>query len=63
MQNTNNMLSAQRSNFNFDSWKTYKEIKKKAMEQKFSRSELLINMSIAFFVVISNAQTVLENSA
>lgn len=36
-------------------WKTYKIIKKKAMEQEFSWSGLLISLSIAFFVVVAAA--------
>jgi len=38
------------------SWKYYNQIKKKAMEQEFSWSGLLISLSIAFFVVIACAQ-------
>ncbi len=33
-------------------WKYYNNIKKKAMEQEFSFSGLLISLSIAFFIVI-----------
>lgn len=55
MQNTNIMLSAQRSNFNFVGWKACKQIKKKAMEQEFSWSGLFISLSIAFFVVFLSA--------
>ena len=33
-------------------WKYYNSIKKKAMEQEFSWSGLLLSMSIAFFIVI-----------
>ena len=33
-------------------WKYYNHIKKKAMEQEFSWSGLLISLSIAFFIVI-----------
>lgn len=32
-------------------WKYYNQIKKKAMEQEFSWSGLLVSLSIAFFVV------------
>ena len=33
-------------------WKYYNNIKKKAMEQEFSLSGLLISLSIAFFIVV-----------
>jgi len=36
-------------------WKYYNIIKKKAMEQKFSLSGLVVSLSIAFFVVVSTA--------
>ncbi|MDO8668273.1 MAG: hypothetical protein Q7K35_04230 [bacterium] len=36
-------------------WKYYNSIKKKAMEQEFSWSGLLISLSIAFFIVIISA--------
>ena len=36
-------------------WKNYNTIKKKAMEQEFSWSGLLISLSIAFFIVIISA--------
>jgi len=36
-------------------WKSYNSIKKKAMEQEFSWSGLLISLSIAFFVVTVSA--------
>ncbi|MFA6306568.1 MAG: hypothetical protein WCV70_01600 [Patescibacteria group bacterium] len=36
-------------------WKNYNTIKKKAMEQEFSWSGLLISLSIAFFIVIVSA--------
>ena len=36
-------------------WKYYKKIKKKAMEQEFSWSGLLVSLSIAFFIVIFTA--------
>ncbi len=42
--------------YNFIGWKSYNIIKKKAMEQKFSWSGLLLSLSIAFFVVIISAQ-------
>jgi len=37
-------------------WKYYNSIKKKAMEQEFSWSGLIISLSIAFFIVIACAQ-------
>ena len=36
-------------------WKQYNIIKKKAMEQEFSWSGLVLSLSIAFFVVIFSA--------
>lgn len=36
-------------------WKYYNSIKKKAMEQEFSWSGLLISLSIAFFIVVMTA--------
>jgi flagellar basal body-associated protein FliL len=36
-------------------WKYYNTIKKKAVEQEFSWSGLLISLSIAFFIVITSA--------
>ena len=36
-------------------WKYYNTIRKKAVEQEFSWSGLLISLSIAFFVVIASA--------
>ena len=36
-------------------WKQYNIIKKKAMEQEFSLSGLVLSLSIAFFVVIFSA--------
>ncbi len=53
MQNTTN-LSAYA--FEHGSWKYYNTIKKKAMEQEFSWSGLLVSLSIAFFVVLACAQ-------
>lgn len=37
-------------------WKYYNTVKKKAMEQEFSWSGLLISLSIAFFIVLACAQ-------
>lgn len=36
-------------------WKYYNSIKKKAMEQEFSWSGLVLSLSIAFFIVVSSA--------
>jgi hypothetical protein len=36
-------------------WKYYNTIRKKAMEQEFSWSGLLISLSIAFFIVTASA--------
>ena len=36
-------------------WKYYNTIRKKAVEQEFSWSGLLISLSIAFFVIIVSA--------
>ena len=43
------------NNFNFKhfDWKYYNSIKKKAMEQEFSWSGLILSLSIAFFIVIA----------
>ncbi len=51
-----NSISAENLNFGFIGWKSYNLIKKKAMEQEFSWSGLVISLSIAFFVVASSAQ-------
>ncbi|MBI2459530.1 MAG: hypothetical protein HYV53_03185 [Parcubacteria group bacterium] len=47
----------QANNFNlgYIGWKYYHTIKKKAVEQEFSWSGLLISLSIAFFIVIISA--------
>lgn len=37
------------------SWRYYNKLKKKAMEQEFSWSGLVLSLSIAFFVVIVSA--------
>jgi len=54
MTNTNTRTES--FGFNQISWKSYNSIKKKAMEQEFSLSGLLISLSIAFFIVVSCAQ-------
>jgi len=41
--------------FYYIGWRYYNKIRKKAMEQEFSWSGLLISLSIAFFIVISAA--------
>jgi len=37
------------------SWRYYNKLKKKAMEQEFSWSGLVLSLSIAFFIVIVSA--------
>ncbi|KKQ62244.1 MAG: hypothetical protein US81_C0001G0035 [Parcubacteria group bacterium GW2011_GWE2_38_18] len=37
-------------------WKSYNSIKKKAMEQEFSMSGLVLSLSIAFFISLASAQ-------
>ena len=54
MINTHTLLRGR--DFNFIGWKAYNQIKKKAMEQEFSWSGLIISLSIAFFIVIACAQ-------
>lgn len=49
-------MQADSINYNFIGWKSYNIIKKKAMEQEFSLSGLLLSLSIAFFIVIISAQ-------
>lgn len=41
--------------FGHDGWKYYNTIKKKAMEQEFSWSGLIVSLSIAFFIILSSA--------
>jgi len=53
---TNTNIRANSLDLKYISWKSYNTIKKKAMEQKFSWSGLLISLSIAFFIVIACAQ-------
>ena len=45
-------------------WKYYSHIKKKAMEQEFSWTGLLVSLSIAFFIVIiaASALNLVHNS-
>ena len=49
-----NKINANANSLNFEhiGWKYYKQIKKKAMEQEFSWSGLMISLSIAFFIVV-----------
>jgi len=54
MINTN--ILAKNNGFSFIGWKSYNQIKKKAMEQEFSWSGLILSLSIAFFVVLASAQ-------
>jgi hypothetical protein len=43
------------SDYSYLGWKYYNIIRKKAMEQEFSWSGLIVSLSIAFFIVISMA--------
>ena len=45
-------IEVNKPNFGFIGWKSYNSIKKKAMEQKFSWSGLILSLSIAFFIII-----------
>lgn len=54
---TNANIKTESFDFNQISWKSYNSIKKKAMEQKFSWSGLLISLFIAFFIVVACAQS------
>jgi hypothetical protein len=54
MENSN--ILARENGFVFIGWKSYNQIKKKAMEQEFSWSGLIISLSIAFFIVLISAQ-------
>jgi len=53
MINTN--VLAKDKGFAFIGWKSYNSIKKKAMEQEFSWSGLVLSLSIAFFIVLASA--------
>jgi len=48
---------ADRFNLEHIGWKYYNTIRKKAVEQEFIWSGLLISLSIAFFIVIISAST------
>jgi hypothetical protein len=55
MQNSLYAPTADKWYFGHIGWRHYNYIRKKAMEQEFSYSGLLVNLSIAFFVVIGSA--------
>jgi len=57
MSEVNVHLSAVGMNFGDSqaTWKYYNQIKKKAMEQEFSWTGLLLSLSIAFFIVFISA--------
>jgi hypothetical protein len=52
----NTKIQANDLDFRYISWKSYNLVKKKAMEQKFSWSGLLLSLSIAFLIVLISAQ-------
>lgn len=54
---TNTSVDIKANNFGFEhiGWKYYNKLKKKAMEQEFSWSGLIVSLSIAFFIVIATA--------
>ena len=52
---TDTMENHEMATIGHDGWKYYNSIKKKAMEQEFSLSGLLLSLSIAFFIVIASA--------
>lgn len=55
MNNVNTISETCDINIYYTGWKYYNSIKKKAMEQEFSWSGLVLSLSIAFFIVISSA--------
>lgn len=55
MKNFDIYYKANTLHFEHIGWKYYSKLKKKAMEQEFSISGLVISLSIAFFIVISSA--------
>lgn len=55
MNSADTVSSACDINLYYIGWKYYNSIKKKAMEQEFSWSGLVLSLSIAFFIVISSA--------
>jgi hypothetical protein len=48
-------IPAHSIDFGHIGWKYYNKIKKKAMEQEFSWSGLILSLSIAFFIVMISA--------
>jgi len=55
MHNPTYAPTAEKWYFGHIGWRHYNYIRKKAMEQEFSYSGLLVNLSIAFFVVLGAA--------
>lgn len=55
MNNEATMLKTGGLSFDQAGWRYYNTIKKKAMEREFSKSGLLISLSIAFFIVVGCA--------
>ena len=55
MKNFDIYYKANILHFEHIGWKYYSKLKKKAVEQEFSPSGLVISLSIAFFVVVSTA--------
>lgn len=54
--NTREMLLGRNGiNVGHVGWRYYNEIRKKAMEQEFSLSGLVVSLSIAFFIVVGAA--------
>jgi hypothetical protein len=51
----NIMIEANSFDFSHIGWKYYNQIKKKAMEQEFSWSGLILSLSIAFFIVVTSS--------
>ena len=57
MENVNTFTKANGFEFAHIGWKYYHNIKKKAMEQEFSWTGLILSLSIAFFIVIATSVT------
>ncbi|MCK5415888.1 hypothetical protein KAI92_00505 [Candidatus Parcubacteria bacterium] len=55
MEKIDTYYKANTLHFEHIGWKYYSRLKKKAVEQEFSPSGLIISLSIAFFIVISTA--------
>ena len=53
--NITHINSAAGLDFGSLGWRYYNQIKKKAMEQEFSWSGLVLSLSIAFFIVVFSA--------